>query len=175
MRKICYHIACSIDGYIAKENGDFSAFLMEGDHVEDFIKSLTHYDSVLMGTNTYQIGIQQGLEPGQQAYSGLTHYIFSNSIEFENSNSVIKVTENQLDVVRKLKDEPGKDIWLCGGATLAQTLLNDNLIDELILKINPILLGKGIPLFKENTMTKKMILKYHKAYSNGVVFCHYTC
>lgn len=175
MRKICYHIACSIDGYIAKENGDFSPFLMEGEHVQDFMESLFHYDTVLMGTNTYKIGLQHGLELGQPAYKDLTHYIFTNSIEFDNSDSVIRAPKNQLQFIQELKDQSGKDIWLCGGATLAQMLLEYDLIDELILKINPILIGKGIQLFKSNTLTKNLKLKHTKVYSNGVILCHYGC
>jgi dihydrofolate reductase len=57
------------------------------------------------------------------------------------------VAENMVQLVRELKRQEGKGIWLVGGADIATTLLNEDLIDEIILKVNPVLFGSGISLF----------------------------
>src|SRR5262245_65801761 len=76
-----------------------------------------------------------------------------------------------LELVRQLKAEQGKDIWLCGGAKLAGGVFSE--IDELILKINPVLIGAGIPLFAGVAVTRPAILSEHKVYRNGFVLARY--
>ena len=72
--------------------------------------------------------------------------------------------------VRLLKGESGKDIWLCGGATLAAALFGE--IDELILKINPVVLGTGIPLFA-GTHEARVDLVDSQTYANGFMVGRY--
>jgi len=79
---------------------------------------------------------------------------------------------NPLELSRALKREKGKDIWLCGGARLAGSLLPE--IDELILKINPVVLGTEIPLFESSGPPIPAILTEHKRYANGFVLARYT-
>jgi dihydrofolate reductase len=76
-------------------------------------------------------------------------------------------------LVRQLKTESGKDIWLCGGATLAAAVFTE--IDELILKINPVLIGAGIPLFHGAAGTRAARLTEYKPYPNGFVLARYDC
>jgi dihydrofolate reductase len=78
-----------------------------------------------------------------------------------------------LELVRQLKTEAGKDIWLCGGGRLAAAVFTE--IDELILKINPVLIGTGIPLFHGAAGTRATLLTENKAYPNGFVLAHYDC
>jgi dihydrofolate reductase len=73
--------------------------------------------------------------------------------------------------VRQLKAEEGRDIWLCGGGKLAASVFTE--IDELILKINPVVIGSGIPLFDGAVSTRATILTEHKVYANGFVFARY--
>jgi dihydrofolate reductase len=76
-----------------------------------------------------------------------------------------------LELVQRLKAETGKDIWLCGGSKLAAAVVTE--IDELILKINPVVIGAGIPLFDGFAGTRTARLVEHKSYSNGFVFARY--
>ena len=149
MRKIIYHIATSIDGFIAGKGGDVSGFLMEGEHADEFMASFANYDAVIMGRGTYEFGFQFGLKPGDPAYQGLKHYIVSNSLQFESNDDVMLISSGVTQFFRELKNEEGKNIWLCGGGQLAGYLLNNGLVDELILKVNPIILGDGIRLFEQ--------------------------
>jgi len=171
MRKLIYHIAVSLDGFIADKDGNVGDFLMEGPHVKDFTQSLAQYDTVVMGRYTYEFGFQFGIQPGQPAYAGLKHIVASQSLNFESNDEVQLIKTDIGPYLQQLKTKPGKNIWLCGGGKLAGHLLNHQLIDELWLKINPIILGAGIALF-EGTH-KALVLPAQQClqqnYSNGVL------
>jgi dihydrofolate reductase len=74
-------------------------------------------------------------------------------------------------VVKELKKETGKDIWLCGGGALATTLISE--IDEMIVKLNPLVIGSGIPLFSRALDPTNLELADRKIYSNGFILLHY--
>lgn len=76
MRKLIYHVATTLDHYIAHEDHSIEGFLQEGDHVTDYVASFQNYDTVIMGKATYEFGYQYGMEPGQPAYPNMKHYIF---------------------------------------------------------------------------------------------------
>ena len=168
MRKIIYHIATSIDGFIADKDGGVSGFLMEGKHADEFVASFVNYDAVIMGRGTYEFGFQFGLKTGQPAYQGLKHYIVSSSLKFESNDDVVLISSDMIEFFRELKEEEGKDIWLCGGGHLAGELLNSGLIDELVLKVNPFILGDGIHLFANCSHLVNCELYDAKSYANGV-------
>lgn len=174
MKKIIYHIACSVDGFIADPKGDFSMFIQEGEHAEAFYKHLNNYDTVLMGANTYEIGLHHGLALGDPAYPNLRHYIVSSRFSFPETESVKRISTQIETNIHQLKQTPGKDIWLCGGGQLANTLLKAKLIDELILKVNPLVLGTGLPLFADLHKTYSLKLTQSKTYNNGIIENHYT-
>ncbi len=169
MRKIDYHIATTLDGFISHDNGSVDGLLMEGEHADDFLQSLGEYDTVLMGRKTYEFGFQFGLEPGQAAYPNMKHYIFSQSLEFESSDDVWLVNSKVLETINQLKKENGKNIWLCGGGELAGFLLENDLIDTLTVKVNPVVFGSGRALFGESKRSVSLHHTNSKTYNNGVV------
>jgi dihydrofolate reductase len=83
------------------------------------------------------------------------------------------VAEDGVEVVRRLKAETGKDIYLCGGADLATALFKEDLIDEVILKVNPLLLGSGIPLISDMGKYVDLELIDSRVYDSGVVLLSY--
>lgn len=173
MRKIIYYIATSIDGYIAGKDGSISGFLMEGEHADEFVASMQSFDCVIMGTNTYQFGFQYGLKPGEPAYQGLKHLIVSRSLSFESNDQMKLLSANSEIYIREQKAKPGKNIWLCGGGKLAGYLLDNGLIDEIHLKVNPFILGEGIPLFDCANKPVQTRMFNSKSYSNGVILQKY--
>ena len=161
MRKLVYYVAASIDGYIADRNGDFSAFPQHPDtlkglfarypetcpvHVREALGvtgEARRFDAVIMGRRTHQPALDAGLLDG--AYPHLTQYVVTHE-PLPPSPSVQRVDRDPAGFIADLKRQPGKDIWLCGGGNLAAQLLDE--IDEIQIKVSPILLGEGIPLVR---------------------------
>ncbi len=113
------------------------------DTVRGFVAN-KHFDAVLMGRNTYEAGVKAGVS---DPYPTMKQYDFSTTMKESPDENVTLVSENAAELVGGLKNESGKDIWLAGGASLSTSLFSEGLVDELILKVNPVVLGSGIPLF----------------------------
>ncbi|MGI9551679.1 MAG: dihydrofolate reductase family protein [Aurantibacter sp.] len=167
MRKIVYYVAISLDGFIAGPEDDISGFVHQEELVHKYLNDLKGYDTVIMGRKTYELGYKFGLEPGQPAYPHMQHYLFSKTLHFENASDKIKVCNLDINIVEKLKEEEGTDIYLCGGAQFAGWLLKHQLIDVLRVKLNPFLLGKGIPLFSGVERQHTLKLKHDEAFPDG--------
>lgn len=171
MRKLKYHVASSVDGFIAQLDHTIDGFVPEGEHVTDYLDSLRHdYDVVLMGRRTYEFGLRFGVT---NPYPWMKQYVISSTMEKSPDPNVELVTQNVSGLVRDLKSGAGKDIYLCGGAELAASLFAEGLIDEVILKLNPLLLGAGIPLFTGPIRQTDLELTGSKVYGNGVVLLRY--
>ncbi|MGY1839524.1 MULTISPECIES: dihydrofolate reductase family protein [unclassified Modestobacter] len=161
MRQLVYYVASSIDGFIADPTGDFSHFPVRPEtlsslftrypetcpaHLRDALgvtAAPRRFDTVLMGRRTHAPALAAGLTDG--AYPQLRQIVASHRA-LDHSSAVEVVAGDIATRVAELKNEPGRDIWLCGGGDLAGQLVD--LVDEIQLKINPVLLGDGIPLFR---------------------------
>lgn len=170
MRKVIYYVACSLDGFIATEQGYWDGFLTEGDHIPEYIDSLKKFDAVLMGRKTYEIGLKAGKT---NPYPEMDSYVFSRSMKESPDKQVTLISKNTAILVKSLKKRTGKNIYLCGGSELATTLLNEELIDGIILKVNPFLMGKGIPLFSEKFIQENLQLTQTKRFNSGVIKLSY--
>ncbi|UJB39840.1 dihydrofolate reductase family protein [Streptomyces sp. A1-5] len=162
MRKLAYYVAVSIDGFIAGPGGEFDFYPEAPDMVEhlraEFPETMpTHirphigldgapnkrFDTVLMGRGTYQPALDAGVS---SPYAHLRQYVVSRSLPDIADPAVELVSEDPIDLVRRLKAEDGDgDIWLCGGGVLAGQLLPE--IDELLFKRYPVVAGDGVPAF----------------------------
>jgi len=171
MRKLKYYVASTVDGFIGHEDGSVGGFLEQGEHVADYLESLkTWFDIVLMGRKTYEFGFQYGVT---NPYPWLKQYVISRTMKESPDENVELVSGNVVGLVRALKGESGKDIYLCGGAELAAMLFDEKLIDEVILKLNPVLFGSGISLFSRSVKPIDLELTGSKVYGNGVLLLHY--
>jgi dihydrofolate reductase len=126
------------------------------------------FDAVLMGRRTYEVGLKVGVT---SPYPHLKQYLFSRTMKASPDGQVELISGDAVAGVRELKQQPGRDIWLCGGGELAATLSAE--IDELILKVNPVLLGRGIPLFSGVVKQTDLGLIDSKVYNNGFVLLRY--
>jgi dihydrofolate reductase len=171
MRKLKYHVAITLDGFIAHDDHTADGFVGEGDHATEYFASLHNdYDIVIMGRKTYDFGLKLGVT---NPYPWLEQYVFSRSLKESPDEQVKLVSENSVELLKTLKAETGKDIYLCGGGELATMLLEEKLIDEIIVKVNPVLFGSGIPLISKIPNWTNLELKSSKTYANGVLLLTY--
>jgi dihydrofolate reductase len=186
MRELKYYVACTVDGFISREDGSFDFFPTEGDYIQALVESFPEtipahlrevlgvrsankwFDAVLMGRNTYEVGLKIGVS---NPYPQMKQYLFSRTMNQSPDPSVELVSEDAISAVRQLKEEAGKDIWLCGGGQLAAALFPE--IDELILKVNPVVLGSGIPLFSGSVRQTDLTLADCTRYNSGVMIVRY--
>ncbi|NNF33365.1 MAG: dihydrofolate reductase [Saprospiraceae bacterium] len=173
MRNIIYYVATSLDGFISGPDGDISGFATGGEGVDQYLKDLQDFDTVIMGKNTYEFGYQYGLKPGQPAYPHMKHYIFSQSIQLEDCHPNVKVVPRDIEIVKQLKEEQATDIYLCGGGIFAGWLMDHGMIDILKIKLNPFLQGEGIPLFGSSQNQVSMSLIEHVTYEDGLQISTY--
>lgn len=135
MRKISLFIAMSLDGYIADSKGDVDWLNGQGndneniDTYSEFTKSI---DTILMGWNTYHQVVTE-LSPQEWVYNDFTTYVITHN-EYTSSEKIRFVNINPVDLVKRLKEENGKDVWICGGANLVQQLINEDLIDNYYIR-----------------------------------------
>ena len=148
MKQIHLYIAMSLDGYIADARGSVdwlagqSETEEEGGSYADFIRGI---DPVLMGWNTYHQIVTE-LSPDEWPYQGLTTYVITHR-DLPSTGHLRFTSADPVALVRQLQQEPGRDLWICGGARLIEPLLQADCIDRYTITVIPILLGEGIRLF----------------------------
>ncbi|UQN28497.1 dihydrofolate reductase family protein [Brachybacterium kimchii] len=189
MRELTYYVALSLDGFIASPGGEFDAFLAEGDHMGPLWERYRGtaptalarsvglevedgpFDTVVMGWNTYGVGLPD--HHLADPYQHLRQIVFTRShVAPAGSDGVTFTDADPVETVRALKQEEGRGIWLCGGGALAAELADE--IDRLALKINPVLLGGGVPLFGQRPYAPSAWTREHtRAFESGVVLAEY--
>jgi dihydrofolate reductase len=169
MRKVVLGLAVSLDGFIEGPNGEYDWCFTDQDYgLNDFFKRI---DSIFVGRKSYEISL--GLENGISGFPKFKEYVFSKTLNTVKEGATI-VKGDILSEVTKIKNEPGKDIWLFGGAELTSSLINLGLVDEIGLAVHPLILGSGKPLF--NNIRERIQLKLidTKTYSTGLVYLTYS-
>ncbi|MBL1224858.1 dihydrofolate reductase family protein [Enterococcus sp. BWR-S5] len=150
-RKIILYIAASLDGYIAEVDGSIDFLTAdtspEVEAFDSYTQLLERIDTVILGRTTYNQLVNE-LTPGEYPYEDKTSYIITHH-PIAGKEQLIFTDEQPDELVQRLKEEEGKDIWIVGGGQIIAPLVVNNLIDEYVITTVPILLGKGIPLFKE--------------------------
>ena len=189
MRHVIYYVAASLDGFIAHPDGTFGGFPWNDDFGADLLNQFPEtfpahlkpeamaaadnqlFDTVLMGRKTYEVGSKAGFT---NPYPTLKQYVFSRSMVERPDENVEVVRERAAETVHQLKAGQGKAIWLCGGADLASTLMEAGLLDRLIIKLNPVVFGAGIPLFARELTPTVLEMTGHKAYRSGHMLLYYS-
>jgi dihydrofolate reductase len=129
----------------------------------------SRFDTVLMGWNTYAAGFPHGV---RDPYPHLRQYLFTRSEHDDVPDGIEIVRDDPVGAVRRLKEEPaGRAIWLCGGGRLAGVLAAE--IDRLVLKVNPVVLGAGIPMIEGSYDPASFELVATTRYESGVLLDEY--
>lgn len=170
MRKIILGLAVSLDGFIEGPNGEYDWCFVDQDYgMTDFFQRI---DTVFMGRKSYELVQKIGDAAAIPGMPKLKEYIFSNTLKEIKSDAIL-VNGDISKEVNNIKSNPGKDIWLYGGANLTASLMNLELVDELWLSVHPILLGSGKPLFTGISKRISLELLDTKTYNTGLVSLTY--
>lgn len=164
----------SLDGYIADRQGGvdwLKGQSQEDEAIDAYSEFVKDIDTVLMGWNTYHQIVTE-LSPGQWVYKDFTTYVFTHREESSPEN-IRFVNRDPVRLVKELREEPGKDIWVCGGASLVRQLVREDLIDCYYITVIPTLLGAGLRLFGQAEREIPLRLLRTRSY-NGMTDLVYT-
>lgn len=173
MSRIKLYIACSLDGFIAREDGSIDWLTEYENNPETDYGYSEFYASigtVLMGRKTYE----QVLGFGEWPYGEKKAYVFTKQKEpLLREKNVEFVSGDIVEFVRQLKEKESQDIWLVGGSQLIKIFLKENLVQDLIVFVIPVILGGGIPLFDRIGKEIKLRTGRVERYRNGMVSIEY--
>ncbi len=174
MPQTILYIASSLDGFIAKPDGNLDWLTStpnpdSGDY--GYEELLNRIGTLYMGRKTYEAILGFGIEWPYAAYKT---YVIStqNNLSIQTPNTEL-LSEHWEERVRKINESTTKDSWLVGGGHLINAFLREELIDKMIITIIPQLIGEGIPLFAGKTPTSTWHLTESKAFNTGVVNLSY--
>jgi dihydrofolate reductase len=168
MKRICYAVAMSLDGYIAGPNGEADWIPMDPDM--DFAELWSRFDILLMGRKTYEMA-RTGFE--RFGTQGSEIVVVSRTLRREDAPNVTIISQLTLDAVASLRVQAKKDIWLFGGGELFRSLLTIGAVDSVEAAVIPVLLGDGLPLLPGYAQRVSLKLVEHKSFRSGRMLLKY--
>jgi dihydrofolate reductase len=182
MRTVTYGAAVSLDGFLAGTDGSIDWLHFSKDVQDVMTKYWRDVDTILMGRKTYDFAVSSGREAStgkerskdRHREPAMPTYVFSRTLQSIDDPCVELVNGDAVEFVRGLKRQPGKEICLMGGGELAQRLVNADLVDRIGLNIHPILLGSGIPTFRDPGHRVKLTLVESRPLEGGCVLVNYS-
>ena len=175
-RKIIVELAVSADGLIARPDGDVEwlnrrARLDYG--MKAFYKTI---DTILMGRKTYDWAMAYWTKMGKSEGmfdKKVKHFVFSRKPPEKAAGGVEFVSGPVKEFARKLRAKAGKHVWMMGGGELIGSFLDAGEIDEIQMKVVPVIIGEGIPLVGPKHRDIALKLVESKKYADGVVGLKY--
>lgn len=168
------YIASSLDGYIARKNGDIDWLdsLENPDQIDHgYNVFMEGIDTIIMGRLTYEKVLSFGID---WPYSTCRCYVISKSQELHlDTPDTLQISTLDQDFISKLRLETKKNIWLAGGGQLIRSFLELDAIDEVQLCVIPVLIGDGIPLFPAPSSEKSFQFLSVKSFETGAVMLTY--
>lgn len=167
-RKVIVHIAASADGYIARPDGDLdwltSRTAPKGFYgMNEFTKSI---DTTLLGRRTYEVSLRLGAKFGSRSRA----IVFSRQPRPAGAPAGVEFASGPIGpLVRRLQEEPGKDMWLMGGGDLIASFLDEEAIDEFVVSVVPVFIGDGIPLIARRHRHVRLQLQSVQQFEDGMV------
>ena len=185
MRNIVMAMHTSLDGFVAGTNGEMD-WIKLPNGLFDFVGTLTNEaDTALYGRITWQMmdgyWPTAGDEPDASKhdkehaawYNAADKIVLSRTMVAATAPKTSFIGDNTVDGIRRLKEKPGKNIHIFGSPSASYELTRARLIDEYWLFVNPVLLGKGIPLFNDLEDRISLELATTKVFDKGVIALHY--
>jgi dihydrofolate reductase len=173
MRKVSLFIATSLDGYIAKPNNDLSFLKIVEKEGEDYgyTEFTENIDTLIIGRKTYDYVLKE-LGPSHYDNGKRDVYVITRT-EKPNVGRTTFYTGNLTDLVKQLQSKNGKNIYCDGGSEIINELLKNDLVDEFIISVVPVLLGNGTKLFKHGRPEQELQFVSAKTYDTGLTQLYY--
>ena len=167
-RRVRYQVAASLDGYIGAPDG--KADWIPSDPDIDFGALFAQFDTMLVGRKTFEATAGSG---GGNSF-GMKTVVVSKTLKAADHPGVTVIADDLPGQVKRLKAEPGKDIWLFGGGELFRSLASLGLVDRVEIAVVPVLLGGGIPMVPAPLAQTRLRLEGHKLYpKSGIMLLDY--
>jgi dihydrofolate reductase len=185
MRKLVLFMHASLDGFVADRNGEMNWILIDESMFEIASQRTKESDTALYGRVTWQMMENYWPDAAKQPnatkhdiehsawYNMVTKVVASRTLRETNLVNTKLIRDNLPQEVRRLKEQKGRDIVMFGSPSTAHALMAENLIDDYWIFINPILIGEGIPLFKDIREVIKLNLVSSEVFPSGVICIHY--
>jgi dihydrofolate reductase len=155
MNLLRYHVAMSLDGFIAREDGSYD--WIPPDPGVDFVALFAEFDSFVMGRKTFELCQSLG---DQNPVKGLTVLVVSTTLVDPRIPGVEVVRTDIVERVRQEKARVKKDVWLFGGGSLFRYLLDEGLVERVEVSVIPVLIGSGIPLIADGGSQSLRLLSH---------------
>jgi len=175
----------SLDGFVAGLNGEMD-WIKVDEEMFDFVATMTaQADMALYGRVTYEMMQSYWPKAGEQPnaskhdiehsswYNQVSKIVLSRTMKGTGLQNTTVINDQLSEKINSIKQRGDKNILIFGSPRASQSLLNVGLIDEFWLFVNPIILGQGMPLFKNITGTTKLKLVESKTFTCGVIALHY--
>ena len=177
MRKVIVSNLMSLDGFFEGPNHELDWFVVDEEFFAYARDMLRGVDTIVFGRKTYQhMADYWPSAPADEIadqMNNLPKIVFSRTLESAEWQNSTLVKNDAVAEISKLKQLPGKDMVILGSASLASFLLQQGLIDEYRVILNPVLLGSGSPLFQDVKQRLRLKLSRTKLFGSGVVVLYY--
>jgi len=173
MKKLKLYIAISLDGKIAKPDGSvewLESIPNPGKTDYGYAEFYDSIDTTIQGYSTYKQILGFDID---FPYAGKKNYVVTRKQNLAPSKDVEFITKDHAGFIKNLKKEAGKDIWLIGGGQINSLLLKEQLIDEILVFVMPIILSDGVNMFETIPIETSLKLLEAKPYESGAVELRY--
>lgn len=185
MRKIIISEHVTLDGFVGGPKGEMDWIKLDEEMFDLVGKFTDDADAALYGRVTWQMmeayWPNAGTKPGATKhdkehsawYNKVQKVVLSHSMKGQNLPNTTIISHDVAEEIKKIKEQKGKNIMIFGSPRAAHSLMESKLIDEFWLFINPIILGKGIPMFAGTAGKTGLKLLGTKKFKCGVVGIHH--
>lgn len=173
----------TLDGYFEGPDHDISWHNADGEEFAKFVEDqLDETDTLIFGRRTYELMASFWpseeairMEPGTATRMSNLHKVVFSHNPMNTGWQNVESSTNVVQKMQELKRSPGKDIAVLASSNLCLTLLEEGILDEIRIMVNPLVIGSGTPLFSGTDKLRKFQLTSSRTFKSGNVLLTYSC